>query len=145
MLCSQRSSRRLNVKNSAMLLAVLAMMGVSASSRAQTTISDDHDRTPAYSESVVSRTTPAVKYEHRRGSTKIDFEGTTLMPSASGVAKVESRRGAMNIEVEFHGLAKPTSFGTEYLTYVMWAISPEGRSVNLGEVLVGNDQRSKLD
>ncbi len=133
------------MKNSAMLLAVLTMMGASAPARAQTTISGEQNRMPAYSESVVSRTTPAVKYEHRHGSTKIDFEGTTLMPSASGVAKVESKRGAMNIEVEFRGLAKPTSFGTEYLTYVMWAISPEGRSLNLGEVLVDNDQRSKLD
>ena len=76
---------------------------------------------------VVSRTTRAVKYEHRSGSTKIDFEGTALMPGASGVAKVESKRGAMEIEAEFRGLDKPTSFGTEYLTYVMWAISPEGR------------------
>jgi outer membrane protein OmpA-like peptidoglycan-associated protein len=51
----------------------------------------------------------------------------------------------MQIEVEFQGLDKPTSFGTEYLTYVMWAISPEGRSANLGEVLVGDNRRSKLD
>jgi outer membrane protein OmpA-like peptidoglycan-associated protein len=86
-----------------------------------------------------------VKYEHRSGSTKIDFRGTDLMPGASGEAKIESKRGAMEIEVEFQGLDKPTAFGTEYLTYVMWAISPEGRSVNLGEVLVGDNHRSKLD
>ena len=67
------------------------------------------------------------------------------MPGASGEAKVESKRGAMEIEAEFKGLDKPTSFGTEYLTYVLWAISPEGRSVNLGEVLVGDNHRSKLD
>jgi outer membrane protein OmpA-like peptidoglycan-associated protein len=86
-----------------------------------------------------------VKYEHRRGSTKIDFAGTALMPGASGVAEVASKSGAMKIEAEFRGLDKPTSFGTEYLTYVMWAISPEGRPVNLGEVLVNQDRRSKLD
>jgi outer membrane protein OmpA-like peptidoglycan-associated protein len=86
-----------------------------------------------------------VKYEHRRGSTKIDFAGTALMPGASGVAEVASKSGAMKIEAEFRGLDKPTSFGTEYLTYVMWAISPEGRPVNLGEVLVNEDRRSKLD
>ena len=67
------------------------------------------------------------------------------MPGASGEAKVESKRGAMEIEAEFRGLDKPTSFGTEYLTYVLWAISPEGRAVNLGEVLVGDNHRSKLD
>jgi outer membrane protein OmpA-like peptidoglycan-associated protein len=67
------------------------------------------------------------------------------MPSARGEAKVESKRGALEIEVEFADLDRPTAFGNEYLTYVLWAISPEGRSVNLGEVLVGENHRSKLD
>ena len=133
------------MKSSAALLAVLAVLGASTFTQAQTTKSDEHNQTPTYSVNVVSRTTRAVKYEHRSGSTKIDFEGTDLMPGASGEAKVESKRGTMEIEAEFRGLDKPTSFGTEYLTYVMWAISPEGRSVNLGEVLVGDDHRSKLD
>ncbi len=132
------------MNNSAVLLAVLAMLGASTLTQAQTKVSDEQNQAPAYSVNIVSRTTRAVKYEHRHGSTKIDFEGTTLMPSASGVAKVESKRGTMEIEAEFSGLDKPTSFGTEYLTYVLWAISPEGRSVNVGEVLVGNNHRSKL-
>jgi outer membrane protein OmpA-like peptidoglycan-associated protein len=67
------------------------------------------------------------------------------MPGARGEAKVESKRGALEIEVEFADLDRPTAFGNEYLTYVLWAISPEGRSVNLGEVLVGENHRSKLD
>ena len=133
------------MKSSAVLLAVLAMLGASTLTQAQTTAFDEHNQTPTYSVNVVSRTTPAVKYAHRSGSTKIDFQGTNLMPGASGEAKVESKRGAMKIDVEFTGLDKPTSFGTEYLTYVMWAISPEGRSVNVGEVLVGDNHRSKLD
>jgi outer membrane protein OmpA-like peptidoglycan-associated protein len=133
------------VKISAVLLAVLAVLGASTLTQAQSTNSDEHYQTPTYNVSVVNRTTRAVKYEHRHGSTKIDFEGTALMPGASGVAKVESKSGAMKVEAEFKGLDKPTSFGTEYLTYVMWAISPEGRPVNLGEVLVGDDHRSKLD
>ncbi len=133
------------MKNSAVLLTVLAFLGASTLTQAQTTSSDEHNQTSTYSVNVISRTTRAVKYEHRSGATKIDFQGTDLMPSASGEAKVESKRGAMEIEVEFTGLNKPTSFGTEYLTYVMWAISPEGRSVNLGEVLVGDNHRSKLD
>jgi outer membrane protein OmpA-like peptidoglycan-associated protein len=133
------------VKSSAVLFAVLIMLGVSTLAQTQTTAFDEHNQMPAYSVSVVSRTTPAVKYAHRSGSTKIDFQGTSLMPGASGEATVASKRGAMKIDVEFMGLDKPTSFGTEYLTYVMWAISPEGRSVNVGEVLVGGNHRSKLD
>ena len=133
------------MKSSAAFLAVLAMLGASALAQAQTTASDERNQVPTYSVNVVSRTTRAVKYAHRSGSTKIDFQGTSLMPGASGEATVASKRGAMAIEVEFKGLDKPTSFGTEYLTYVMWAISPEGRSVNVGEVLVGDNHRSKLD
>ncbi len=132
------------MKKSAMLLAVLAIFGASTAIQAQTADPDKYNQTPAYSVNIISRTTRAVKYAHRSGATKIDFKGTDLMPAATGEAKVESKRGSMKIEVEFKGLDKPTSFGTEYLTYVLWAISPEGRSINVGEVLVGNNHRSKL-
>jgi outer membrane protein OmpA-like peptidoglycan-associated protein len=133
------------VKSSAAFLAVLTIFGATTLAQAQMSASGEHNQAPTYSMNMISRTTPAVKYEHRSGSTKIDFQGTSLMPGASGEASVASKRGAMEIEVEFAGLDKPTSFGTEYLTYVLWAISPEGRSVNVGEVLVGGNHRSKLD
>ncbi len=132
------------MKSPAVLLAVLVCLATATLAKAQTSDSRDQNEAPTYGENVVSRTTPAVKYEHRSGSTRIGFRGTDLMPGVSGEAKVESKRGAVAIEAEFASLAKPTSFGTEYLTYVMWAISPEGRAVNLGEVLVGNNHRSKL-
>jgi outer membrane protein OmpA-like peptidoglycan-associated protein len=103
------------------------------------------DQTSMYQLVLVDRTVKAVKYAHRSGSTKIDFEGTNLMASAKGEARVDSHRGTMEIKVEFSDMQKPTTFGAEYLTYVMWAISPEGRAVNLGEVLIGSDNRSKLD
>lgn len=103
------------------------------------------DQTSMYQMILVDRTVKAVKYAHRSGSTKINFAGTDLMTDAKGEAKVDSHRGAMEVKVEFWNLQKPTKFGPEYLTYVMWAISPEGRPVNLGEVLVGGNDRSKLD
>jgi outer membrane protein OmpA-like peptidoglycan-associated protein len=67
------------------------------------------------------------------------------MPAARGEAKVNSKRGSIEIEAEFANLRKPTTFGNEYLTYILWAISPEGRAVNLGEVLLGGNHRSKLE
>ncbi len=133
------------MKISAVLLAVLVCLGASTTVQAQTAVSSDNNQTPIYRVSVVSRTVPAVKYEHRSGATRIGFRGTDLMPGASGEARVESKRGTMGIEAEFSGLAEPTTLGGEYLTYVLWAISPEGRPVNLGEVLVGDNHRSKLD
>ena len=100
---------------------------------------------PMFRVNVISRSVQAVNYRHRGGATKLDFAGTDLMPSANGQAKIESKRGSIEIEVEFGNLQKPTTFGNEYLTYILWAISPEGRAVNLGEVLVGGNRRSKLD
>ncbi len=101
--------------------------------------------TPVYRVTVVSRSVQAVNYKHRGGATKVDFAGTDLMPAANGQAKVESKKGYIEIEVEFGNLQRPTTFGNEYLTYVLWAISPEGRAVNLGEILVGGNSRSKVD
>src|SRR5579863_2713760 len=100
--------------------------------------------TPTFRVTVVSRSVQAVNYQHRSGASKLDFAGTTLMPSADGQASVNSKRGSIEIEAEFGNLQKPTAFGNEYLTYVLWAISPEGRAVNLGEVLVGDNHRSKV-
>ena len=113
-------------------------LGASTLAQAQTAASYENNQKPVYRVDVVSRTTRAVSYRHRSGATKINFQGTDLMPAAAGEAKVESKRGRLEIEVEFSGLDRPTSFGNEYLTYVLWAISPEGRPVNIGEVLVGD-------
>ncbi len=99
---------------------------------------------PIYRVTVVERTTKAVNYNHRGGATKIDFRGTPLLPKAHGEAKVESKQGYIEIEVEFRELQPATAYGTEYLTYVMWAITPEGRATNLGEVLL-NGTNSKLN
>ena len=101
--------------------------------------------TPTFRVTVISRSVQAVNYKHRSGASKVDFAGTALMPAANGQAKVESKKGYIEIEVEFGNLEKPTTFGNEYLTYILWAISPEGRAVNLGEVIVGDNHRSKLD
>lgn len=100
--------------------------------------------TPIYRVTVTQRTARAVNYQHRGGSTTIDFRGTELLPRARGEAKVESKQGYIEIEVEFDDLKPATAFGVEYLTYVMWAITPEGRTSNLGEVLL-NGTKSKLN
>jgi len=93
------------------------------------------DGIPVYKITVVGRDIPAINYFHRSGATKIGFQGTSLLPQGKGSATVESRRGRMVIDAKFEGLVPANSFGVEYLTYVLWAITPEGRPVNLGEVL----------
>jgi outer membrane protein OmpA-like peptidoglycan-associated protein len=88
-----------------------------------------------YRVQVVQRDLDAVHYLHRSGSTRIGFRGTTLLPTAKGEAKVTSERGGISIDARFEGLPPANGFGPEYLTYVLWAISPDGRPANLGEVL----------
>lgn len=99
---------------------------------------------PIYRITVVARTTKAINYHHRSGSTTIGFRGTALLPEARGEAKVESKQGVIKIDARMQNLRPATQFGPEYLTYVMWAITPEGRATNVGEVLLNGDN-SKLD
>ncbi len=90
---------------------------------------------PVYQIKVVGRDIPAINYFHRSGSTKIGFEGTALLPNAKGGATVESNKGQASINAHFEGLKPANGYGVEYLTYVLWAISPEGQPQALGEVL----------
>ena len=90
----------------------------------------------------VSRTVPTVNYMSR-GSTKVDFVGTALLPRAQGEAKVQAKSGVVNIDAKFDGLPDSATFGPAYLVYVLWAITPEGRAANLGQ-LVLDGTKSKL-
>ena len=131
-----------------LLLAAGLTLGLSAFAQTNsqsTMVVEPMEHTPTFRVTVVSRSIQAVNYKHRGGATKLDFAGTDLMPQARGQAKVESKKGYIEIEVEFANLERPTSFGNEYLTYILWAISPEGRAINLGEILVGDNHRSKVD
>jgi outer membrane protein OmpA-like peptidoglycan-associated protein len=92
------------------------------------------DTVPTFRVTVVGRTTQAINYRPRRGDTRIDFTGTPLMPAATGKATVSGEKGYIKIDARFDKLAPPGQFGSEYLTYVLWAITPEGRATNLGEV-----------
>lgn len=94
------------------------------------------DNTPIFRVTVVSRSIQAVSYRHRSGWTKIDFKGTTLAPQAHGTADVNSRLGHAQIKLDVKDLPAPRSFGPEFLTYVLWAITPDGHPQNLSEVVV---------
>jgi outer membrane protein OmpA-like peptidoglycan-associated protein len=135
---------KISMKTFLALAAALSLSAAGQTNSQPTLAVEPTSPTPNFRVVVVSRSVQAVNYQHRSGASKLDFAGTGLMPSATGQAKVNSKRGSIEIEVEFGDMQKPTSFGTEYLTYVLWAISPEGRAVNLGEVLLGDNHRSKL-
>jgi len=93
---------------------------------------------PLYTVEIQSASTRAVDYASMGGSGKIGFRGTVLATSASGQAKVASQGGVMAIDASFRNLEPASKYGPEYMTYVLWAVSPEGRPNNLGEVLLKN-------
>ena len=99
---------------------------------------------PIFRVTVTSRTTKAINYHHRTGTTMVDLRGTALMPESKGEAKVQSNTGATKMTVDLHKMSSPSTFGPEYLTFVLWAITPEGRANNLGEVVLNgtSDHRS---
>src|ERR1700693_1817878 len=136
------------MKRSITLSALVILFCVSG--RAQQPVGQGHvqlDRSgsvPIFRVTVVSRTTKAINYRHRSGSTNIDFRGTPLLPEAKGEASVNSKQGRIEINARMEHLSPATQYGPEYLTYVLWAITPEGRPKNLGEVLL-NGNNSKLD
>jgi outer membrane protein OmpA-like peptidoglycan-associated protein len=104
-----------------------------------------NDQMPIFRVNVYARTTKAVNYRHRGGSTTVDIRGTELMPEVGGHAKVEGKGGRLAINVELTHMPPAATLGGQFLTYVLWAITPEGRAVNLGEVLPGDNGKDKID
>jgi outer membrane protein OmpA-like peptidoglycan-associated protein len=100
---------------------------------------------PIFRVQVVSRTITAVSYRNRSGWTRVDFQGTALAPKAEGRADVNSRKGYIQVKASTKKLPPPTTYGNEYLTYVLWAITPDGRPKNLGELLVNKNGEAEID
>jgi outer membrane protein OmpA-like peptidoglycan-associated protein len=100
---------------------------------------------PIFRVEVVSRNIQAVSYRNHSGWTKIDFQGTSLAPKSKGTADVNSRLGHMEVKVDVKDLPAARNFGPLFLTYVLWAITPDGHAANLGEVVVDSGGDFKAD
>src|SRR3954451_5450942 len=88
----------------------------------------------ALAQSDVQRQTIAVTYPLDE-TIEVKFRGTTLLPRLKGEAKIRraGRRGT-RVELSVENLPRATELGGPYTTYVLWAISPEGRVDNMGEI-----------
>ena len=93
---------------------------------------------------VTGRAIKAIGYQVGGGGTTVDLKSTGLVPGATGEANVEARASVTTVQAKVSGLKVPTPLGPEFLAYVVWAISPEGRAVNLGEVRPNDDGRGEL-
>jgi outer membrane protein OmpA-like peptidoglycan-associated protein len=113
-------------------LGLIGALGAGVTNaRAQTASTPAPTPAPA-----VSRTTKAITYRRGSGTVKVALQGTDLLSGAYGEAKVENKGNRVEIEATFQGVDDATKFGFEYLTYVLWAVSPQGRAVNLGELQI---------
>jgi outer membrane protein OmpA-like peptidoglycan-associated protein len=110
----------------------------------QQRVETDPQGRPIFRVSVVGRTVPAVNYRPRRGDTELDMIGTSLMPRARGEIEVSGEKGYIEITGNFDRIDPPTRFGPEYLTYVIWAITPEGRAENLGELQIKDERHVRV-
>ncbi len=128
------------VLSSALCLPVLAQ----SDSPQDNTRVEPMEHTPTYRVNVVARNVKAVDYRHRAGGSYVDLRGTDLMPEASGKAKVSSNTGRTDIKVDLEHMQPANKFGLENLTYVLWAITPEGRASNLGELVPNNDEKASM-
>jgi len=126
-------------------LALALAIPAVAQSDSDLTPANKNGNIPVYRVNVTERTAKAIDYRHKGGTTKLDFIGTSLMPKANGDADVKSHTGRLDINAHFHDLEDPQKLGPQYLTYVLWAITPEGRPVNLGEVFLKNSKDHKAD
>jgi hypothetical protein len=123
----------------------IALLGVFVINLTAQTDSAPHgDRVPIYSITVVSRALKAVNYQRKSGPTRVDLKGTVLLPHAEGEAKVEVKNGYTEVDANFKHVEPPTQFGAEFLTYVLWAITPDGRSINLGELIADSSNKGHM-
>ena len=110
----------------------------------QNLANQENSQTPVFRVNVYARSANAVNYRNRGGSTTVDFKGTELMPSITGHAKIDGKAGRLVIDADLDHIGPSSAVGPQYLTYVLWAVTPEGRAVNLGEVLPNGNGRDKL-
>ncbi|PYT04015.1 MAG: hypothetical protein DMF65_03005 [Acidobacteria bacterium] len=101
----------------------------------------------ARAQSDIRRETVAVSYPLEQ-TISLKFRGTTRLPRLKGEAKVRrSGRRNTRVELSVENLPRAYELGSVYTTYVLWAISPEGRADNLGEIKRGGGMfvNSKID
>jgi hypothetical protein len=84
-----------------------------------------------------------LSYRHLAGSTEVRMRGTRLAPQARLHLKVGSRPGFVELDINrgaITGLKPAHRLGKDFLTYVLWAVSVDGRASNLGEITFEADQ-----
>jgi hypothetical protein len=134
--------KTLGTRFNAFLLILTAPFAFTQVTQQQGT--QQNDRVPIFRVTVVQRALQAVNFQRHAGPTDIDLKGTVLLPKAEGRATIEVKNGYTKIDLNIKKLDAPTIFGTEFLTYVLWAVTPDGKAVNLGEVIANGSSKASM-
>jgi outer membrane protein OmpA-like peptidoglycan-associated protein len=127
----------MNHKRNTFLTLLWVCLSVSvAAAQAQSSVPESNSTT---------KSIKAIGYKVGGGSTKVDLNGTELMAQAGGEAKVQAKEGTTSIQVTITGLVPPSKLGSEFLTYVLWVVTPDGRTGNTGEILIDKNGAGKLN
>jgi len=123
------------------------LAGLSAGVAAQTVRpapvrADQSGTVPLFKVDVVGSTVTTVNFHVLGDETSLQLRGTPLLPFAKGKADVQIKRGETDIHMQVDKVNPAQRFGGEYLTYVLWAITPDGRPKNLGEVQLSGQSAS---
>jgi len=127
----------MNHKNIPLLSCLMLWLSASC------TLAQSEQNVPA--KDLVIKSVNAIGFPVGGGGIKVDLKGTDLMTQANGEGKVEAKQGKTNIEVFVTGLEQPTKLGAEFLTFVLWVVTPDGRTGNLGELIANKNGEAKLN
>jgi outer membrane protein OmpA-like peptidoglycan-associated protein len=125
-------------RNGKWIVFVVCFLIIAATGAAQT-------QQPEPAANVISGTVAAIGYPVGGGSIKVNMVGTSAASQASGEAKVEAKTGGTTIELKVTGMPQPTSIGAEFLTYVLWTVTPDGTTTNLGQIPMNQNGEGKLE
>jgi outer membrane protein OmpA-like peptidoglycan-associated protein len=100
---------------------------------------------PEPAANVISGTVAAIGYPVGGGGTTVNMVGTAAASQASGQAKVDAKAGGTGIALKVAGMPQPTELGAEFLTYVLWTVTPDGTTRNLGEIPIDKNGQGKLE
>lgn len=127
----------MSLRNKALVLSIAISLSASiARAQTQQSVPDSN---------LTTKSVKAIGYKVGGGSTKVDLKGTELLPAASGEAKIKAKPGATTIEISLIGMTQPSTLGAEFLTYVLWVVTPDGRSGNTGEIIINKNGEGKLE
>ena len=124
-----------------MMLVLLCMVLIAGVCSAQTQQAEPAEP----SANVISGTVAAIGYPVGGGGTKVTMVATQAASQASGEARVEAKKSGTEVSLKVAGMPQPTVLGAEFLTYVLWTVTPDGTTTNLGEIPIDKTGQGKLD